>query len=285
MTRTFTKTTTRYIFIDEAQDLSVSELELIRKINTYQDDTTEIEPIINAFGDVNQMISSHGIKSWNDIEFISTEHQLNENFRNPNQIVSFCNKRLPISMKEVGVDMEEVDIFESIKQAINCSSYLKEPIVFIVKDEYAKKDLLLELQYNQISEPSVYTVKEVKGLEFKTVCVVDREMTPNEKYIAYTRALVKLIVVETLTKYVDETEKLFVEGDEDENGSMDIESLDLSVRTFNCLKRAGVNTVNDLLHKKDLRVGNDPYSHLHWKQFEEVKLKLSELGIQLEEIK
>jgi len=44
-------------------------------------------------------------------------------------------------------------------------------------------------------------------------------MTTNEKYIAYTRALAKLIVVETLTKYVDEKEKLFVEGNDDGDDS------------------------------------------------------------------
>ena len=30
---------------------------------------------------------------------------------------------------------------------------------------------------------------------------------------------------------------------------MTIEELDLSVRSFNCLKRAGINTVNDLIEK------------------------------------
>ena len=32
---------------------------------------------------------------------------------------------------------------------------------------------------------------------------------------------------------------------------MTIEELDLSVRAFNCLKRAGVNTVQDLIEKAD----------------------------------
>lgn len=32
---------------------------------------------------------------------------------------------------------------------------------------------------------------------------------------------------------------------------MTIEELDLSVRSFNCLKRAGINTVDDLINKSE----------------------------------
>ena len=32
---------------------------------------------------------------------------------------------------------------------------------------------------------------------------------------------------------------------------MTIEDLDLSVRSFNCLKRAGINTVEDLINKSE----------------------------------
>ena len=31
--------------------------------------------------------------------------------------------------------------------------------------------------------------------------------------------------------------------------TMSIEDMDLSVRSYNCLKRAGINTVEDLIHK------------------------------------
>ena len=40
------------------------------------------------------------------------------------------------------------------------------------------------------------TVYESKGLEFTSVAVVPAYMTPNEKYIAYTRALKELAIVE-----------------------------------------------------------------------------------------
>ena len=41
---------------------------------------------------------------------------------------------------------------------------------------------------------SVITVEEAKGLEFGAVVVVDNDMTGNESYISYTRALDNLII-------------------------------------------------------------------------------------------
>ncbi len=60
---------------------------------------------------------------------------------------------------------------------------------------------------------------------------------------------------------------------------MTIEELDLSVRSFNCLKRAGINTVNDLIEKSEeemMKVRN-----LGKKSFDEVKEKLRSLGYEM----
>ena len=57
---------------------------------------------------------------------------------------------------------------------------------------------------------------------------------------------------------------------------MTIEELDLSVRSFNCLKRAGINTVEDLINKSEdemMKVRN-----LGRKSLEEVMAKLDSLG-------
>lgn len=67
--------------------------------------------------------------------------------------------------------------------------------VFVVKDEYAVKDLEVLLANNGLKDYKVFAVKEVKGLEFKQIIVFDEDMTENERYIAYTRALMKLYVV------------------------------------------------------------------------------------------
>ena len=58
-----------------------------------------------------------------------------------------------------------------------------------------------------------------------------------------------------------------------------IEELDLSVRSYNCLKRAGINTVEDLANKTEddmMKVRN-----LGKKSLDEVKAKLEELGLGL----
>jgi DNA-directed RNA polymerase subunit alpha len=73
-----------------------------------------------------------------------------------------------------------------------------------------------------------------------------------------------------------------VDHDEDKRDrllDMPIEELDLSVRSFNCLKRAGINTVGELTSKTDedmMKVRN-----LGKKSLEEVKEKLAGLGLSL----
>ena len=60
---------------------------------------------------------------------------------------------------------------------------------------------------------------------------------------------------------------------------MSIDDLDLSVRSFNCLKRANVNTVGDLVNKTEdemMKVRN-----LGRKSLEEVILKLNSMGLSL----
>jgi len=60
---------------------------------------------------------------------------------------------------------------------------------------------------------------------------------------------------------------------------MTIEELDLSVRSYNCLKRAGINTVQELTTKTEedmMKVRN-----LGRKSLEEVQEKLEELGLGL----
>jgi DNA-directed RNA polymerase subunit alpha len=60
---------------------------------------------------------------------------------------------------------------------------------------------------------------------------------------------------------------------------MTIEELDLSVRSYNCLKRAGINTVEDLISRTEedmMKVRN-----LGRKSLEEVVTKLQALGLSL----
>ena len=84
-----------------------------------------------------------------------------------------------------------------------------------------------------------------------------------------------------LSDEVSKTE-IMKEKDDSENGKVletTIEELDLSVRSFNCLKRAGINTVEDLINKTEedmMKVRN-----LGRKSLEEVVAKLASLGLSL----
>ncbi|MBQ4347835.1 MAG: DNA-directed RNA polymerase subunit alpha [Firmicutes bacterium] len=69
------------------------------------------------------------------------------------------------------------------------------------------------------------------------------------------------------------------EGKKEKVLEMSIEDLDLSVRSYNCLKRAGINTVEDLANRTEedmMKVRN-----LGRKSLEEVLNKMAELGLSL----
>ena len=80
----------------------------------------------------------------------------------------------------------------------------------------------------------------------------------------------------------EEEEGTFAEAEENDAAKvleMTIEDLDLSVRSYNCLKRAGINTVEELCNKTSedmMKVRN-----LGRKSLEEVLAKLKELGLSL----
>ncbi|MDR7074765.1 DNA-directed RNA polymerase subunit alpha [Fictibacillus barbaricus] len=95
------------------------------------------------------------------------------------------------------------------------------------------------------------------------------------------------IISEHLNIFVGLTDQaqnaeIMVEKEEDQKEKvleMTIEELDLSVRSYNCLKRAGINTVQELANKSEedmMKVRN-----LGKKSLEEVQEKLDELGLSL----
>jgi DNA-directed RNA polymerase subunit alpha len=87
----------------------------------------------------------------------------------------------------------------------------------------------------------------------------------------------------TLTEHANNVE-IMVEKEEDKKEKvleMTIEELDLSVRSYNCLKRAGINTVQELTERTMddmMKVRN-----LGKKSLEEVEKKLHDLGLSLKE--
>lgn len=95
------------------------------------------------------------------------------------------------------------------------------------------------------------------------------------------------VLTEHLNLFVELSEKnhhIEIMVEKDDKGKekvleMTIEELDLSVRSFNCLKRAGINNVEDLINKSEddmMKVRN-----LGKKSLEEVIIKLNTLGFDL----
>ncbi len=100
-------------------------------------------------------------------------------------------------------------------------------------------------------------------------------------------SLAAKVLSEHLSLFIDLSEnaksaEVMVEREDDEKGKvleMSIDELELSVRSYNCLKRAGINTVEELTNKTSedmMKVRN-----LGRKSLEEVLAKLKELGLQL----
>lgn len=100
-------------------------------------------------------------------------------------------------------------------------------------------------------------------------------------------SLASKILTEHLSLFINLTEhvqgvEIMVEKEEDKKEKileMTIEELDLSVRSYNCLKRVGINTVDELVQKNEeemMKVRN-----LGRKSLEEVQQKLAALGLNL----
>jgi DNA-directed RNA polymerase subunit alpha len=107
-------------------------------------------------------------------------------------------------------------------------------------------------------------------------------LTPQEAV-----SLAAKVLVEHLKLFVDLTEtaktaEVMIEHEDNEKEKvleMNIDELELSVRSYNCLKRAGINTVEELCNKTSedmMKVRN-----LGRKSLEEVLAKLKDLGLSL----
>lgn len=110
----------------------------------------------------------------------------------------------------------------------------------------------------------------------------DGSIKPDEAASLAAKILTEhLMLFINLTDHVQGVE-ILVEKEESKKEKileMNIEDLDLSVRSYNCLKRAGINTVEELVQRDEdemMKVRN-----LGRKSLEEVQQKLSALGLSL----
>ena len=153
-----------------------------------------------------------------------------------------------------------------------------------------------ELPIGVIAVDSIYTPVERVNLSIQNTRVgqiTDFDKLTLEVYTNGTLApdeavsLAAKVLSEHLNLFIDLSESaqkvdVMIEREENETQrvmDMNIDELELSVRSYNCLKRAGINTVEELTNKTSedmMKVRN-----LGRKSLEEVLAKLSELGLSL----
>ncbi len=181
-----------FVFIDEGQDISEGEYALLRRIHS--------DAALNVFGDLKQNITPwRGVKNWDALGL--PVYTLKQNYRNTNEIVAFVSGVLDADMLPIGLagapveklPLRRVTAFFREKHGLKAVIAREEYLPLFAKRGYKLLSTDGKLSKTRINVMSVY---ESKGLEFSAVAVYDRGMSENEKYIAYTRALAALAVIE-----------------------------------------------------------------------------------------
>lgn len=190
------KTNDKYIFVDEAQDFNINYYKVINLINN--------KPIFNLFGDIHQRINDSGINGWYEIVELKNAaiYEVYDNYRNPIEICTYCNKMFNYKMLPIGDET-------GIVKVLSLDEFIKKINMIDLSDKVAlicDKKLNLNSILQRIKQPlenggivkkkiSFLSPLEAKGLEFKTVFVYDRGMSAQSKYVAYTRSLENLYIL------------------------------------------------------------------------------------------
>lgn len=204
----------KLICIDEAQGLAPEEMKLIKDINGDN-------LIFNLYGDVKQHIEgTKGIDSWDEFKdsICVSEKFLMENYRNASQITEECNKRFGMKMEAINTPGSGVSVIDN-PEDFNAKMQevflnIKKPGLraIIVNDEQEARQVLLQYAVfrDKIHDMTgdahdfhrtrwnLITVEQAKGLEFGTVVAISGRMSPNKKYIGYTRALDELYIYDEI---------------------------------------------------------------------------------------
>ena len=182
----------KYIYIDEFQDFSPIELNLFKQLYP--------SASLNLFGDFNQCINRKGINKIQDIpkSLVSSIYEIKENYRNPIEVTKYIKAKMGIEMMAVGLHGRQRDLSEIPELSIQTN----DRVALIIKDGKTF-DLQLTQKTNNYMETgeiirgciNIIPVSRVKGLEFEKVIVIKAELTENEFYVACTRAILHLDVI------------------------------------------------------------------------------------------
>ena len=182
----------------------MSEYRLLKAINGKK-------CVLNLYGDINQSVYIFkGIQNWEDIRSIAGDkiYVLNENYRNTVQITEYCNKEFDAEVVPIGItgynvlEMTTAFAVEWIKKIKKQNPSHRTAIIYrygMKEIQDALHELLKDADVSwsvvDNNKLSVISVETAKGLEFEEVVAIVSQMTNNEKYISFTRALNNLVVV------------------------------------------------------------------------------------------
>lgn len=183
--------------IDESQDISHIELlTIMRVLNN--------KASINLYGDINQRTNPMGMNDWTVLQSIEQVFELNMNYRNTLEITDYCNRKLNIHMDSIGISGQSVTEttssggFEMIKEDVFRKASDRCAIITDkMNSALIEACISIGCKVNEITNENIaiFTVPEVKGLEFEKVYVYLSSSNTNSRYIGYTRALQHLIII------------------------------------------------------------------------------------------
>ncbi|MBQ4562989.1 MAG: DNA-directed RNA polymerase subunit alpha [Lachnospiraceae bacterium] len=187
-------------------------------------------------------------------------------------------------------------VIATLSGGADCRLYMELTITkgrgYVSADRNKNADLPIGI----IAIDSIYTPVERVNMAVQNTRVgqqTDYDKLTLDVYTNGTQApdeavsLAAKVLSEHLNLFIDlsdnaKTAEIMVDKQDDEKGKvmeMNIDELELSVRSYNCLKRAGINTVEELTNRTAedmMKVRN-----LGRKSLEEVLGKLKELGLEL----
>ncbi len=174
------------LFIDEGQDYFPNEYRLLAECT---------RATVNVYGDENQQITECGVGRFEELDGMwNIEHYaLNENYRNAREITEYVNGLLGMNVTSLGLTGGTVRAasLAELKSAVQGGGDDRIAVIYSERD-VRTRDALVGI----VPAELLYTVRECKGMEYERVFACG-EMSNAEKYVAYTRALSELYIVDS----------------------------------------------------------------------------------------
>lgn len=176
------------LFIDEGQEYYLNEYRLLAECT---------RATVNIYGDENQQLDEEqGIGSFSKLDELweLEKYTLNENYRNAQEITAFVNDELNMNVTSLGLTGGVVKTinFDGLAEAVKAAQSRGDRVAVL----YSLNDNVTAEKLSTLGlGDCLCSVKDCKGLEYEVVYACGA-MTEREKYVAHTRALGELYLVD-----------------------------------------------------------------------------------------